>query len=83
MIGRPAHVAGALFISWMVALTATHLNLLYVQVCGTAVCAMIAICQRSLVGNLVAILFVPKLIVYAMHSEGFWIFADVENPNPL
>ncbi len=75
--GRSGNVAGAIGISWIVALSATKFDVLSIQVIGTALCALIALAAQNRTGDIVALLFALKLPIYGSHAVGF--VRDVED----
>lgn len=73
------HVAGAMFLSWIVARSATYFDAVIIQVVGTFAAALIALWARDRAGDLVAILFAFKLPFYLAHGASFWVFKNIEN----
>ena len=73
------HVAGAMFLSWIFARSATHFDAVVIQVAGTGICAFIALLARNQAGLLVALLFGLKLPFYALFALGVGVFAAIEN----
>ena len=74
-----ASVAGAMFVSWIIARTATWLDVLVIQVIGTGLCAWIALSARNQAGLLVSLLFGLKLPFYALHVLNVGPFSSIES----
>lgn len=68
-------IVGVVFLSWLLARTATYYDSLLIQSGGTFALALASLTARTRMGDLVAILLACKLPIYGAHAIG-WLAVE-------